>query len=411
MLERWKSWRKKQKQKEQKNDLQDFLAQDGSNVFISQLQRLNRRLDRNNVKWQIFKSSKSKTQKKSDAENMGLDNLAPELRILVLAETWDGLSRDRRRRLLRVKPSFAILPLERCLCPLHTEALSCLIRTRTISELIPGYVESKTGQWWKMHGDENTIQHKLARAMMKRAYFASLQKKKTCPVCKNALLKYQNEIMDEDDDHDGVNGRNDADPTAAGTRSGSGTSTSTMSNPIPISRTNTLDLENMLQFRRRRSHQSKLSAFQSKQKNRSLKSVLIEDTEELCYMLASCTKAIIGIRVYSCLIKKYRRKKRDKNRLGILKIRQIPNLAMKQFKSSLKVISGVGSANISRSFRESASENRETILSDVDDEIDEEDEGYPEEFFVFNMRRSIMQTMQINLWAHVLQGMFAQSGY
>ena len=64
MLERWKSWRKKQKQKEQKNDLQDFLAQDGSNVFISQLQRLNRRLDRNNVKWPIFKSSKSKTQKK-----------------------------------------------------------------------------------------------------------------------------------------------------------------------------------------------------------------------------------------------------------------------------------------------------------------------------------------------------------
>ena len=63
------------KQKEKKNNLHDFLAQDGSNVFISQLQRLNRRLDRNNVKWQIFKSSKSKTQKKSDAENMGLDNL------------------------------------------------------------------------------------------------------------------------------------------------------------------------------------------------------------------------------------------------------------------------------------------------------------------------------------------------
>ena len=153
-----------------------------------------------------------------------------------------------------------------------------------------------------------------------------------------------------------------------------------MSNPVPISRTNTSDLENMLQLRRRRSHQSKLSAFQSKQKDRSLKSVLIEDTEELCYMLASCTKAIIGIRVYSCLIKKYRRKKRDKNRLGILKIRQIPNLAMKQFKSSLKVISSVGSANISRSFRESTSENHETILNEVDDEIDEEDEGYPEEF-------------------------------
>ena len=137
----------------------------------------------------------------------------------------------------------------------------------------------------------------------------------------------------------------------------------------------------MLQLRRRRSHQSKLSAFQSKQKDRSLKSVLIEDTEELCYMLASCTKAIIGIRVYSCLIKKYRRKNRDKNRLGISKIRQIPNLAMKQFKSSLKVISGVGSANISRSFRESTSENHETILNEVDDEIDEEeDEGYPEQF-------------------------------
>ena len=110
----------------------------------------------------------SKTQKKSDAENMGLDNLAPELRILVLAETWDGLSRDRRRRLLRVKPSFAILPLERCLCPLHTEALSCLIRTRTISELILAMWNRKQdnggkcmamrtrfsislpGQWWEL---------------------------------------------------------------------------------------------------------------------------------------------------------------------------------------------------------------------------------------------------------------------
>ena len=80
-------------------------------------------------------------------------------------------------------------------------------------------------------------------------------------------------------------------------------------------------------------------------------------------MLASCTKAIIGIRVYSCLTKKYRRKNRDKNRLGISKIRQIPNLAMKQFKSSLKkVISSVGSANISRSFRESTSENHETDI-------------------------------------------------
>ena len=56
MLERWKSWRKRQKQKEKKNDLQDFLAQDGSNAFISQLQRLNRRFDRNSVKWPIFKN-------------------------------------------------------------------------------------------------------------------------------------------------------------------------------------------------------------------------------------------------------------------------------------------------------------------------------------------------------------------
>ena len=133
------------------------------------------------VKWPKFKlssSSRTKLQRRNTAEELGLDNLAPELRVLVLAETWDGLSKDRRRRLLRVKPSFAILPLERCLCPLHIEALSCLIRTRTVSELIPGYVESKTGQWWKMHGDEDTIQHKLARAMMNRSYFASLQKKK-----------------------------------------------------------------------------------------------------------------------------------------------------------------------------------------------------------------------------------------
>ena len=38
------------------------------------------------------------------------------------------------------------------------------------------------------------------------------------PVCKNALLKYQNEIMGDDENRDGVNGRNDADPSAGGTR-------------------------------------------------------------------------------------------------------------------------------------------------------------------------------------------------
>ena len=118
MLERWKSWRKKQRQKEKKNDLQDFLAQDGSNMFVSQLQKLNRRFDQKkiSVKWPKFKlssSSRTKLQRRNTAEELGLDNLAPELRVLVLAETWDGLSKDRRRRLLRVKPSFAILPLER----------------------------------------------------------------------------------------------------------------------------------------------------------------------------------------------------------------------------------------------------------------------------------------------------------
>ena len=149
---------------------------------------------------------------------------------------------------------------------------------------------------------------------MKRAYFASLQKMKTCPVCKNATVKFQNSMMNEDGDHGDVDSMNDAHPSGGSTES-----VSTMSNPIPISRTNTLDLDNMLQLRRRRSNRSKLSIFQAQQKNRSLKAVLTEDTDELCYLLASCTKAIIGIRVYSCLTKKYRRKNRDKNRIACRK--------------------------------------------------------------------------------------------
>ena len=366
MLERWKSWRKKQRQKEKKNDLQDFLAQDGSNMFVSQLQKLNRRFDQKkiSVKWPKFKlssSSRTKLQRRNTAEELGLDNLAPELRVLVLAETWDGLSKDRRRRLLRVKPSFAILPLERCLCPLHIEALSCLIRTRTVSELIPGYVESKTGQWWKMHGDEDTIQHKLARAMMNRSYFVSLQKKNYCPVCKKNLVEYKNEILSNNNDSnttmedDSIEDHED--------------SNSNMNSPLR--RSNTLDYENLSRIRQRRTTASKLAKYEKDMKNRSLKKVLAEDTSELCYLLSSCTKAIIGIRVYSCLTKKYRRKKRDKNRMSLSRMRQMPNAAFKSFRASLKMLADTASGN---------NDSRSRARSEEEEEEEEEDEGYPEEY-------------------------------
>ena len=77
----------------------------------------------------------------------------------------------------------------------------------------------------------------------------------------------------------------------------------------PLRRSNTLDYENLSRIRQRRTTDSKLAKYEKDMKNRSLKKVLAEDTSELCYLLSSCTKAIIGIRVYSCLTKKYRRKK------------------------------------------------------------------------------------------------------
>ena len=104
-----------------------------------------------------------------------------------------------------------------------------------MSELIPGYVESKTGQWWKMHGDEDTIQHKLARAMMNRSYFASLQKKNYCPVCKKNLAEYKNEVLSNNNDSnttmedDSIEDHED--------------SNSNMNSPLR--RSNTLDYENL----------------------------------------------------------------------------------------------------------------------------------------------------------------------
>ena len=266
LIERWRAWRESQQKRRvsvtdrdesgigiiEDTGLLDFLSQDGSNIFVRQLQKFGRRIEK------ITGDNGFEHERSLE----GLDALAPELRVLVLTEAWDRLESSRKKRLLRVKPSFVINPLERCLCSMHLEALSCLVRTRTVSELLPGYVESRTGQWWKvLEDDEEQLHERLARAMMNRNFFASLQDFSgldPCPIC-NQRRDDAGDIASTDED-----------------------------------------------------------AFEVASQLRSLRRVLLEDSSIICHYLASCTRAIIGYRVYACLSKRW--KSREQRKSATLKM-------------------------------------------------------------------------------------------
>ena len=303
IIKRWKAWRERHKERRSRHsenmnsvigapDLLDFLAQDGSNMFVRQLQRLNRRID-------VIQGRPSDSGVQNSPE--GLDGLAPELRILVLTETWDRLSGGRKRRLLRVKPSFVITPLERCLCSTHKEAVSCLVRTRSVSELLPGYVESRTGQWWRMRNDDDTLHDRLARAMMGRNFFSELQKspERKCPMCTDAKKDREREmghLVTHSDDDSG----------------------STSSGGI-VARRRFVEVE-----------------------RRSLRQVLLDDSGLICQYLAYCTRAIIGYRVYACLVKRWvdpSQGRRRRPKLSISNMKLWPKILSETFRANLKSIS------------------------------------------------------------------------
>merc|ERR1711965_320682 len=110
--------------------------------------------------------------------------------------------------------------------------------------------------------------------MMNRSYFASLQKKNYCPVCKKNLVEYKNEVLSNNNDSnttmedDSIEDHED--------------SNSNMNSPLR--RSNTLDYENLSRIRQRRTTASKLAKYEKDMKHRSLKKVLAEDTSELCYL-------------------------------------------------------------------------------------------------------------------------------